>query len=255
MGTQKYDISRFSMADMAACSAALRRMSKDAESMEEAASKAVRFLYEQLSYGVGLTKPFALVRLFKTHLYRELDGELQQFACGVLGSEPGEATKCLTLLATHGDREAWCSRRLSRGHQAIPLESVEMVARIPMIANLVRQFGLEIPQVLHTDANLLADLTQRTFNVFHVPEATGSPYVPAQEHFVFREKIRSVLGFGGMLPSGNLFAVIMFSRTPITRDAALLFKPLSLSVKSALLPFEERVFAASSVPDGAEMRV
>lgn len=32
--------------------------------------------------------------------------------------------------------------------------------------------------------------------------------------------IRSVLGFGGMLPDGNLFAIIMFSKVPVPREKA-----------------------------------
>jgi len=50
--------------------------------------------------------------------------------------------------------------------------------------------------------------------------------------------IRSVIGFGGMLPSGNLFAVILFTKVPIPRETADLFRPLALSVKLAILPFD-----------------
>ena len=45
-----------------------------------------------------------------------------------------------------------------------------------------------------------------------MPEAAGSPYIPAQEDFVQPVGIRSVLGFGGMLPGGDIFVVILFSR-------------------------------------------
>jgi hypothetical protein len=46
------------------------------------------------------------------------------------------------------------------------------------------------------------------------------------------------LGFGGMLPSGNLFVVILFSKVYIPRETADMFRPLSLSVRLAVLPFE-----------------
>ena len=39
------------------------------------------------------------------------------------------------------------------------------------------------------------------------------------------------------MPSGELFATILFSRTPIPREVADLFKTLALNVKVALLPF------------------
>jgi hypothetical protein len=151
--------------------------------------------------------------------------------------------KCLTLLATVGAKPEWCSRAGSVAHKAIPLASAEGVARIPMIANLVQQFGLDIRQVLAPAPEILADLDQRTFNVFHVEEARGSPNLPAQEAFILPERIRSCFGFGGMLREGDLFAVIMFSRVRVSANTASLFKPLSLSVKAALLPFEGNVFA------------
>jgi hypothetical protein len=83
------------------------------------------------------------------------------------------------------------------------------------------------------------DLAQTSFNVFYVPEAVGSPYIPAQEQFVTKFGIKSVLGFGGMLPSGDLFAVIMFSKVPISAEIADMFKPLALNVKMVALAFTE----------------
>jgi hypothetical protein len=232
------------MADMVACSAALRRMGNGAHSMEEVSERIVEYLYEPLSGVLGRENPFALVRLFKTHPYGELDEELQSFARRLLGREPQPSTKCLTLLATAGAKPEWCSRTLSLGHQAIPLVSEEGFTRIPMIANLVHQFGLQLSQVLDPDPSLLAGLSRQAFNVFHVAEALGSPNIPAQREFVVPEGIRSCLGFGGTLPHGDLFAVIMFSRMPISANSASMFKSLSLSVRLALLPFESKVFAA-----------
>ena len=237
-----HDITRFSMADMAICSSALRHSGQDASSMEQAAENIVEYLYTHLSDGLGGAESLALVRLFKTQPYGELEEDLQNFARRLLGHEPARSMKCLTLLATRGAKPEWCSRRLSLGHQAIPLVSEEGVARIPMIANLVQQFGLEISQVIEPDSGLLTDLLERTFNVFHVAEAVGSSNIPAQDEFVLPEGIRSCLGFGGVLPRGDLFAVIMFSRVPIPVETASMFKSLSLAVKLALMPFQSRVF-------------
>jgi hypothetical protein len=237
-----HDLTQFTMADMAICCSALRRMGHEAGSMEEAAERIVRYLYENLS-GAGMENPLALVRMFKTHAYGDLTGDLQAFASRLLGHDPEASMKCLTLLATIGDRPQWCSRHLSNGHKAIPLASEDGVRRIPMIAALIHQVGLEISQVLKPDPGMLADLSQKTFNVFHVPDATDSPNVPAKQEFVIPEGIRSCLGFGGMMPHGDLFAVILFTRVPIPHDTANLFKTLSLSVKTALLPFESTVFS------------
>ena len=185
-------------------------------------------------------KACALVRVFKTHPYGELDPEAQGFARRMLGEQSGASAtvKCLTLLATAGEKPEWNSRTQSVGHQAIPLASEQMVIQAPMISNLITQLGLSISTVLEPNSGLLLDKEQRTYNVFHVSEASGSSYIPAQEEFVIPFGIKSVLGFGGMLPSGNLFAVIMFSKVHIPRETAELFKPLALSAKVTLLPFD-----------------
>ena len=108
-----------------------------------------------------------------------------------------------------------------------------------MISQLVQQFGLDVHAVLDPDREIIVDLEQTSFNVFHIPQAAGSPYITAQDEFVLPYKIESVLGFGGMLPSGNLFAVIMFSKVPVPKDVADMFKTIALNVKMALLPFAE----------------
>jgi len=109
---------------------------------------------------------------------------------------------------------------------------------------LVQQLGLTVNTILRPDPGIVVDLAQTTYNVFYVPQAIGSEYVPAQKEFVVPFSVRSVLGFGGMLPSGNLFAVIMFCRVPIPHEVAHMFGTLALSVKVAVLPFDDRaVFA------------
>ena len=235
-----YDITQFTMRDMTECGNALRKFGAGASSMEEAANRVVQFLYENLGTENGDEEAFALVRLFKTHAYEDLDPELRQFADAVLGEKPeSPKMKCLTLLATAGDLPAWHERGDSMGHKAIPLPSAQVVEQFPMISQLVQQFGLDVHSVLDPDLKIIVDLGQTSFNVFHIPEAAGSPYITAQEEFVLPYKIESVLGFGGMLPSGNLFAVIMFSKIPVSKEVADLFKTIALNVKMALLPFAE----------------
>ena len=97
-----YDVTTLTQDDIAQCGAALRRMDEGARNMEEVANRIVGYLHDNLIAKETGQRSFALVRLFKTHPYNELDPELQQFATGVLGHEPDPATKCLTLLATAG---------------------------------------------------------------------------------------------------------------------------------------------------------
>jgi hypothetical protein len=213
--------------------------------MEETANGIVRYLYEELGDQQTGERACALVRFYKTHAFGELPPELRDFARGILGGNaPPPTTKCLTLLATTGERPEWNTRHTSVGHQAIPLPSPELVARLPMIAQLINQFGIEVQTLLAADPARMVDLTQQTFNVFYVPDAVGSPNIPAQAEFVIPSGIQSVLGFGGVLPSNNLFAIILFSKVPISRETAEMFKPLALNVKVAVLPFDDATIFA-----------
>jgi hypothetical protein len=114
-----------------------------------------------------------------------------------------------------------------------------------MLQNLIKQLGLSVSLVVKPDPALLLDMEQKTYNVFLVPEALGSPYIPAQKEFVVPYGIKSVTGFGGMLPSGDVFMVIIFLKVPVSRESSALFKNLSLNIKLAVLPFENKVFALS----------
>jgi hypothetical protein len=233
-----FDFATFKMSEMIECGSVIRQMGSGANSMEEAAGSIVRYLYDHFGDRQTGVRACSLVRLYKTCPYGDLDGELKPFARSLYGGvEDSPATKCLTLLATAGDKPEWNSRKTSVGHKAIPLPSARVISRAPMISQLIVQFGLDIAAVVKPELTLILELEQKTFNVFHVEEAVGSPFVPAQRDFVVPFGIKSILGFGGMLPDGNLFAIIMFSKAHIPREKTDMFKTLSLSAKIAVLPF------------------
>lgn len=239
-----FDLVNFTIRDMTVCGIFLRKSGKTVKTMEEAAGRIVHFLYDNLIDGRTGEHACALVRLFKTHNYGELDDELQNIARDMLGDTPvSTSMKCLVLLATTGEKNEWQSRNTSKGHRAIPLPSEQSVGQIPMIKNLVSQLGLDISMVVKPDAKLLLDMEQRTYNVFFVPEALDELHIPAQKEFVIPYGIKSVLGFGGILPTGDMFTVIMFLKVTIPPEVAELFKTLSLNVKMALLPFDQAVFS------------
>ena len=181
----------------------------------------------------------ALIRFFKTHSYSDLAKDLQA-QVGNLAPQDTTNLKCLTLLGTTGDQLEWQERRASQGHQVIPLTSEETVKRIPMISQLITSFGLETSCLLSPDPNLLMGLEQKTFNVFYIPSALGSPFIPAQTEFVEPFEIKSVLGFGGILPSGSLFTIILFSKVKIPKITAQLFKTLPLNIKMSIIPFDRK---------------
>ena len=109
-----------------------------------------------------------------------------------------------------------------------------------MIARLISQMGLSPKEVV--DPALMVNMDKDRPGVFHVPQAKDSPYVPAQD-FVRSSGIKSVLGFGDLLHSGDLFAVIMFSKIVIPRATAEFFNTLALITKLAVGPFgNDKVF-------------
>jgi hypothetical protein len=233
------DLTKFGLSEMLRCSTELRRATRDAPTMEEAAQRVCRVLYDEL-ITPDASRACVLVRCYKTHPYTNLEPELQSFAKRVLrGQTPAAGVRCLTLLGTVGDEPRWNSRHTSAEHQAIPLPSVDIVEKAPMIAQLIRQFGLDLTDVVRPTSDLVRSLAGKTYGVFHVAEAPGSPYIPAQKDFVLKLGIRSVVGFGGSLPSGDLFAVILFARVPVSSETADRFRNLALDVKSGFFPYKE----------------
>jgi hypothetical protein len=233
----------FCLSDMVNVGAELRRLGRACRTMEELGQSTARFLYEKLVDRDG-RPALALARFFKTHAHEDLPPDLQRAASDMLAPTlPWAGLRCLTLLGTAGDHVHWRSRRASRGHQAIPLRDSAFVNGAPMIAALARQLGVEVDALVKPTPELFLQQHGGTFNVFHVADALGSGFVPAQKEFIAPYGVRSVLGLGGVLPTGEIFATIMFSKCTLPASVAPLFKPLALSLRSAVLDVSTNVFA------------
>jgi hypothetical protein len=236
-----YNLARFGFSDMMDCRARLRSIfDEEPATVTEAGERVVRFFYGQLADASG-QPACALVRLFKTHPYEKLDEERKAFVRrAVPDADRLDSLQCLVLIASAGDVKEWNSPHDSREHKAIALTSEKMVEEAPMIAQLIKQLGVTISTVLRPDPSLLLDMGDTSHNVFYVPVALGSPSIVAQNEFVIPYGISSVVGFGGMLASGDLFAAILFSKVPISAETADLFKVIGLNLKLALLPVARR---------------
>ena len=177
------------------CGGVIRELSQQ-PSKRQAANALTRHLYTHV-VDAERNRAFALVRLFETRRFDELDEARQEIARRVAPKITAD-NRCLTLAATTGDQEAWNDVERSKGHQAIPLPSAEAIEQLPMVAQLVRQLGIEVSGVLQPEEEILVSGVDT--GVFHVESAVGSPYIPAQEEFVIRYGIQSVVGFGDLLP-------------------------------------------------------
>lgn len=231
-----YDLTRFDLSDMLKCGAELRRQARDSSTLEGIAARTVRHLYEECRDAKTGARQCALVRFYKTHLFGKLDKSLQQFAMKTAGdAHLTPETRCLTLVGSAGEHPSWNDRRKSRGHQAIPLLSVEMIERAPMIAQLLKEFGVPLAEVVskRVEAPAIVEKVEgSTYNVFHVEDAAGSPYIPAQDDFVNPYNVKSVIGFGGSMAMGEIFAVIMFTKVSVTRANARRFRNVALDLKA-----------------------
>jgi hypothetical protein len=124
-----------------------------------------------------------------------------------------------------------------------------------MISQLIKELGLELSYVLQPSPDIVKELAGKRHGVFHVERALGSPYIPAQQEFVVRYGIQSVLGFGGMLATGDFFAVILFATVHVPASAAERFRSLALDVKSGFSRFTDRtVFNEMNASTGSGLR-
>lgn len=233
------DLAHFSVGSMLRVGVAFRRDLRGVDTLEEAARVVARYLHQHCVDPESGETTCALARVYKTHRYGDLPRDLKRFADRQIGStKPGRNMRCLALLATSGDRPEWNARELSESHQVIALPNAEMVRKAPMILRLIEELGLDVDAVVagspapeRTDA--------RTYDVFHVEDALGSPHIPAQREFVVPFGIKSVVGFGGLLRSGELLAVILFSRVRIPAQSAARFRTIALDVRSSFYQIDE----------------
>jgi len=228
-----YRLNEFSLSDMMDCGAAVRNLSSHHATERSFANGLVRLIYEKFRDPNGNSE-FALVRMFRIEFFQDLEPALQDYVRSMMPTVEAE-TSCLVLAGTIGKQSTWCDVAKSAGHQAIPLPSAEAVRRLPMIAQLLRQLGIDVGSAtIHRPGVVKRDSKR---GVFHVPDAKGSSTIPAQEEFVIPNGIQSVVGFGDILPDGKMFAVIGFATTEISVDVANLMSHLAYSAKIALLKY------------------
>lgn len=234
------DLGDFSVGGMLRAGLAIRQAVGGATTLEQAATAVVQYFRDHCVDQATGERACPLVRLYKTHPFGSLEPALQAFAATRLGElSPTPSMRCLTLVASAGEEPDWNSRHSSRGHRAIPLPSVERVRAAPMIARLIEALGVGLDSLLTGARAQNRGVPARSYDVFHVEEALGSPYIPSQHDFVIPYRIASVVGFGGLLRTGELFAVVLFSRVHVSARSAARFRAIALDVRSSLFAFDD----------------
>jgi serine phosphatase RsbU (regulator of sigma subunit) len=243
MGTTS-DLTDFGLGDLIRFSSALRALGPGSRAVEDYAARLCSSLYDRFRAADG-ERQAVLVRCYLTQPLAALPALERAFVRGD-DDDTSDKLRCLTLLGTAGDRPEWNDRRRSKGHLAIGLHDAAGVASAPMIAGLLNQMGIDVAALVEP-AGLVMDPSEHRFGVFYVPEAAGSPLIPAQD-FVAEHGVRSVLGFGGVLPTGEMYAVVLFARVAVTRDIAHLLEALSPSITLALTDLIDRPVFTDHLP-------
>ena len=211
------------------------------QSVEHASQLLANGLYDYFRDGSG--SELVLSRVFHSFEYGALPEGLQQIVMESSDDEPEDEAIILSLLGTYGTEKAWCQRQTSMGHRVIPLTR-DSIVKIPMISRLFNQIGFHLGILLgENEVDLKMGGVEKSFGVFHVANALGSPYIPAQD-FVAQHDVKSVIGTGVMLPQGDISVYLAFCRVDSDPDMAASISPLMSVFWQTLLPLldEDLVF-------------
>tara|TARA_R110002073_G_scaffold318641_1_gene492825 strand:+ start:3268 stop:4017 length:750 start_codon:yes stop_codon:yes gene_type:complete len=220
----------------------IKAKTEGCETLEAAGSAVVDVVFGQFQQSLVLT------RMFATLPYEALPADYQQFV-DKLSKDSGIAdritpqTPILSLIASRGIQRAWNDQRQSEGHLGIPLVSADFVSRIPMIARLLAEVGLELDW-LHGDSSapnssgLEINTLSKLSGVFYVSDAAtavdheGRKIISAQP-FVQTHQVKSVFGLGGGFAISKTFLTLLFfCNERVDRAKARQFLPLISTVKA-----------------------
>jgi len=190
-----YDLGSFGLSEATLAGVHLRKIGDRVATLEDASQEVARFFHAEFRDDATGDSAFVLARCYQTLPLGELSPELASYAQGVFPHQRlDDDTRCLTLLGTYGDQPEWQHRERSRGHRTIPLADENALANLPMVARLTEALGLRAIEMVRPDPAFLRERDREGFNVFYVENALGSPYIPAQDPFVVRFGVRSVIG-------------------------------------------------------------
>lgn len=223
----------------------------DTACLVDAAQAFARLLFE--TYAGSLV----MVRLYGVVSASALPEADRQFATRLArgsGVEILDSTPVLSLWGTYGQKAEWNHRELSQKHRAIPLLGSTHVRRIPMVAGLLKDLGVDLgaldtPSPV-TTLRMLGGLN----GLFYVPDARnerdedGQLVIPAQD-FVDAFGVKSVFGMGGAYLDGTFVVAILFCKESLPRRVVRRFSLLISHFKIST----ERVAAAHALYEPAEL--
>ncbi|MDQ2588419.1 protein serine phosphatase [Saccharothrix yanglingensis] len=211
---------------MVRLTADLRAAAESADDFAAAAAEVVERLRDRFADERG-GSVVRSARLFSTRRFDALPEASQQVVRESVSGDVEAGACCLVLEATAGMGPTRTAPTASGMPGTLLPTSAEAAAAVPMISALAAASGSR------SAGGTTREAWDR-LDVFHVPEADGSEHVPDQD-FVREHGVRSALAFGGALPDGNLFCVVLLAGVPIPAGTAELFRAVAVSIRAGLL--------------------
>ena len=230
MTATAFSLSTLETYELAEIGARLRRVNEGQHLGTDATAQRIVALLADTFHDSDGVRELALTRGYRTCRFARLSTDAARIAAAS-GTDVTQSTRCLVLSATVGMEPAWNHVEQSHSHRVIPLLSAAAIRAMPMVSRLLSDFGIRLEQLLSEKSELDS---ARPPGLFYVDSAVGSPHIPAQREFVLRYGIRSVVGFGGTMPDGEVFAFIMFARVPVSFEIASACKLLAVQASVAL---------------------
>jgi DNA-binding CsgD family transcriptional regulator/GAF domain-containing protein len=228
----KISINELTLQKVFEFSAHTKKHTAGLSTVEDVCQSLTQSLYQTFSNSNGQSE-FALCRIFKSCSFGDFPKELKTHIRQKTKTRLVNETKHIALLGTFGETKEWCSISNSKNHKALPLNDPNAIKNFPMMLALFNQIGFEISQNQKTGPILFLKKEDHDFGLFLVEKAEGNSLIPDQEDFVIPLGIKSVFGFGGMFSTGNIFAVIIFSKKRIKKNQAEIFHSLVPAFKYA----------------------
>jgi len=224
-------VTTLSLVDVARANARVRELAARASSIESFAQHLMQYCQDTFRAPTSGDPEIVLGRCFVAQPFSEVAADVKAWLQQAehRATEPSSGL-CLSLMGSAGVVDGWNDPSRSSRYRAIPIDADRFATRFPMFAEIFRQIGTSIEKP-RLGAGLTIGSVGTGCNVFSVPVALGSPYVPAQNDFVKPFGVRSVVGFGGWYGRGRYFIVVLFSRVAVPPGSLDLLRLLALSVR------------------------
>jgi len=203
---------------------------------QEAAQSFTELLYEELESST------VLVRVFTTVRFGALPRPDQQFVSRLATDrgcrdELDDQTTVVSLLGTRGRQSSWNQRYQSKSRLAIPLLSVSFIRTIPLSARLLNATDTGVRWIEKQQTRIVVKSFGQMAQLLYVDDAKAAITedgfkIVADQDFVERFDIRTVLGLGGVYLNGSYVSAMLFTNEFIPQEKVEKFLTLIHTFKS-----------------------